>query len=132
MGRLVLHSPYGPLHSAQEPTDSPTKSVHSVDLGTTRTSVEPGPGSWDLRTGAGWRHSDRRAVCGSAVGTISSVTTEQTARASTLRAQTRDAVRRGLARAIEAGKLPDAQEAREAAVEVSRPASPEHGALATN
>jgi arginyl-tRNA synthetase len=50
----------------------------------------------------------------------------------TLRAQARDAVRRGLASAIDAGRLPDVPEARETAIDVSRPASPDHGDLATN
>jgi arginyl-tRNA synthetase len=50
----------------------------------------------------------------------------------TLRAQARDAVARGLERAIDSGGLPDAPEARTAAVEVTRPANPEHGDLATN
>ena len=67
-----------------------------------------------------------------AVSTISSVTTEQAARAETLRAQARDAVRRALASAIDSGNLPDVEEARAVEVEVSRPANPEHGDLATN
>jgi arginyl-tRNA synthetase len=50
----------------------------------------------------------------------------------TLRAQAREAVRRGLASAIAAGRLPDTPEAHDAAIEVSRSASPEHGDLATN
>jgi arginyl-tRNA synthetase len=50
----------------------------------------------------------------------------------TLRAQARDAVRRGLDRAVATGKLPDSEDARSAWVEVSRPANPEHGDLATN
>jgi len=60
------------------------------------------------------------------------VTTQQAARAGTLRAQARNAVLRALDRAIESGALPDADEARSAEVEVSRPANPEHGDLATN
>ena len=50
----------------------------------------------------------------------------------TLRAQARAAVRRGLERAIQSGALPDAADARDAEVEVSRPANAEHGDLATN
>ena len=50
----------------------------------------------------------------------------------TLRTQAREAVRRGLAGAIASGRLPDAAGAAETAIEVSRPASPEHGDLATN
>jgi len=60
------------------------------------------------------------------------VTTEHAAEAGTLRARARDAVRRALDRAIDSGALPDASEARAADVEVSRPANPEHGDLATN
>ena len=60
------------------------------------------------------------------------MTTRPEVRPTTLRAQAREAVRRGLERAIETGRLPDAAEARAAAVEVSRPANPEHGDLATN
>jgi len=64
------------------------------------------------------------------------VTTEQAARSAarhgTLRARAREAVQGGLQRAIESGALPDAAEARAAEVEVSRPANPEHGDLATN
>ena len=50
----------------------------------------------------------------------------------TLRAQAGEAVRRGLVGAIASGRLPDAAGAAETAIEVSRPASPEHGDLATN
>ena len=50
----------------------------------------------------------------------------------TLRTQARDAVRRGLASAIASGRLPDATEASGTAIDVIRPASPEHGDLATN
>jgi arginyl-tRNA synthetase len=60
------------------------------------------------------------------------VTTKDAAARTTLRAQARAAVRRGLDRAIDAGKLSDSPEARAVAVEVSRPANPEHGDLATN
>ena len=67
-----------------------------------------------------------------AIGTISIVTTRQAERSATLRAQARDAVRRALDRAIDAGDLPDVAEARAAEVEVRRPASAEHGDLATN
>ena len=49
----------------------------------------------------------------------------------TLRSQARDAVRRALERAVSAGRLPDVAEA-QAEVEVSRPASAEHGDFATN
>ena len=41
-------------------------------------------------------------------------------------------MRRGLDRAIEAGTLSDSPEGRAVAIEVSRPANPEHGDLATN
>ena len=41
-------------------------------------------------------------------------------------------MRRGLDRAIEAGALSDSPEGRAVAIEVSRPANPEHGDLATN
>ena len=50
----------------------------------------------------------------------------------TLRGVARDAVRAGLQRAIESGRLPDVPEAREAEIEVTRPAKPEHGDFATN
>jgi arginyl-tRNA synthetase len=50
----------------------------------------------------------------------------------TLRASAREAVAAGLARAIDAGRLPEAAEARSAAVELSRPGNPEHGDLASN
>ncbi len=50
----------------------------------------------------------------------------------TLREAARIAVRQALDDAIERGTLPDAPEAREAAIEVMRPANPEHGDLATN
>jgi arginyl-tRNA synthetase len=51
---------------------------------------------------------------------------------STLRAGARAAVAAGLARAIDMGSLPDVPEAREAVVELSRPANPDHGDLASN
>ena len=60
------------------------------------------------------------------------MTTREAERQGTLRAQAREAVQRGLDRAIESGALSDAPEARAAEVEVSRPANPEHGDLATN
>jgi arginyl-tRNA synthetase len=60
------------------------------------------------------------------------VTTAREAKEGTLRAQARAAVRRGLQRAIQNGALPDAADARDAEVEVSRPANAEHGDLATN
>jgi arginyl-tRNA synthetase len=50
----------------------------------------------------------------------------------TLRSKTRDAVRRGLEHAIATRRLPDVPEARATEVEVSRPASTEHGDVATN
>jgi arginyl-tRNA synthetase len=50
----------------------------------------------------------------------------------TLRAAAREAVRAGLVRSIDAGALPDTPEARAVEVEVSRPANPEHGDLASN
>jgi arginyl-tRNA synthetase len=67
-----------------------------------------------------------------AVSTISKVTTKEAAARTTLRAQAREAVRRGLERAIDAGALSDSPEARAVAIEVNRPANPEHGDLATN
>jgi arginyl-tRNA synthetase len=66
------------------------------------------------------------------VSTILPVTTPSEADRTTLRAQGRAVVQRGLERAIAAGQLPDTAEARETSIEVSRPASPEHGDLATN
>src|SRR5262245_56000221 len=62
----------------------------------------------------------------------SGVTTEPGTQLPTLRAQARDAVRRALEASIAAGRLPDVAEARDVAVEVTRPASPEHGDLASN
>jgi arginyl-tRNA synthetase len=50
----------------------------------------------------------------------------------TLRGAAREAVRTALARAVETGRLPDVPEARAAEIEVSRPAKPEHGDLASN
>lgn len=55
-----------------------------------------------------------------------------TATGATLRAAARNAVEQALARAVQAGSLPDAPEARDAVIEVSRPANPEHGDLASN
>jgi len=60
------------------------------------------------------------------------VRTQDAAGATTLRARARDAVRRGLDAAVASGALPAAEETRAAIVEVSRPANPEHGDLATN
>ena len=60
------------------------------------------------------------------------MTTNQAAPATTLRWQARDAIRRALAQAITTRALPDVEEARSATIEVSRPAKPEHGDLATN
>ncbi|HUQ44626.1 MAG TPA: arginine--tRNA ligase [Candidatus Limnocylindria bacterium] len=59
-------------------------------------------------------------------------TTESGAENVTLRAGAREVVRSALARSIATGQLPDAPEARDVAVEVSRPANPEHGDLASN
>jgi arginyl-tRNA synthetase len=50
----------------------------------------------------------------------------------TLRGAAREAVSAALARAIESGALPDIPEARAVAIEVNRPAKPEHGDLAAN
>jgi arginyl-tRNA synthetase len=50
----------------------------------------------------------------------------------TLRRAARDAVQAALVRAIDSGAIADAAEARAAVVEVSRPANPEHGDLASN
>ncbi|MEO8273333.1 MAG: arginine--tRNA ligase [Chloroflexota bacterium] len=52
--------------------------------------------------------------------------------ARTLREAATEVVRAALDRAIETGGLPDVPEARAATIEVSRPAKPEHGDLATN
>ena len=52
--------------------------------------------------------------------------------ATTLRAGVGVAVAAALERAIATGALPDATEARSAAIEVSRPAKPEHGDFAAN
>ncbi|HET7182021.1 MAG TPA: arginine--tRNA ligase, partial [Candidatus Limnocylindrales bacterium] len=52
--------------------------------------------------------------------------------ATTLRASARAEVAAGLARAIDSGRLPDAAEARSAAIELSRPGNHEHGDLASN
>ena len=69
----------------------------------------------------------------SALATISDVTTtEETTAPGTLRDIAREAVRRGLAVAIASGVLPQLPEATAAEVDVSRPANPEHGDLATN
>jgi arginyl-tRNA synthetase len=50
----------------------------------------------------------------------------------TLRGAARQAVSAALTRAIESGALPDIPEARSVAIEVNRPAKPEHGDLAAN
>jgi arginyl-tRNA synthetase len=50
----------------------------------------------------------------------------------TLRAEARHAVSAALERSIATGRLPDSPEARDVAIEVSRPSSPEHGDLASN
>ena len=50
----------------------------------------------------------------------------------TLRGVARESVKAALERATATGKLPDSLEAREAAIEVSRPAKPEHGDFAAN
>jgi arginyl-tRNA synthetase len=71
-------------------------------------------------------------AAGVRLSTISNVTTDERRTTATLRAATRAAVRRGLERAIASGALPDLAEAHAAEVEVSRPASAEHGDLATN
>jgi arginyl-tRNA synthetase len=52
--------------------------------------------------------------------------------ARTLRESARMAVREALARATEAGRLPASAESHDVAVEVSRPANPDHGDLASN
>ena len=65
--------------------------------------------------------------------TIPDVTTTEKATApGTLRDAARDAVRRGLEAAIAGGALPALPDPDAAVVEVSRPANPEHGDLATN
>ena len=69
---------------------------------------------------------------GSSARYHSHVTTEETTRPGTLRDAARDAVRRGLATAIAGGALPALPDEAVAVVEVSRPANPEHGDLATN
>jgi arginyl-tRNA synthetase len=60
------------------------------------------------------------------------VTTESRSAPATLRELTRTLVRDALARAIDSGRLPDSPEARAVEVEVSRPANPDHGDLASN
>jgi arginyl-tRNA synthetase len=60
------------------------------------------------------------------------MTTETGRHTATLREATRLTVQAALARAIAYGRLADAPEARDVAVEVSRPANPEHGDLASN
>ena len=50
----------------------------------------------------------------------------------TLRGAAREAVRAALVRAIETSRLPDNPETQTAEIEVSRPAKPEHGDLASN
>jgi arginyl-tRNA synthetase len=60
------------------------------------------------------------------------VTNAPETRLPTLRTRAREEVRRALATATAAGRLPDVPEARDVAVEVSRPASPEHGDVASN
>jgi arginyl-tRNA synthetase len=60
------------------------------------------------------------------------VTNAPGTRLPTLRTQARDAVRRALADAIAGGRLPDVPATNEVGVEVSRPASPEHGDIASN
>ena len=59
-------------------------------------------------------------------------TTEGTTAPGTLRDVARDAVRRGLEAAIAGGALPALPDPEAAVVEVSRPANPDHGDLATN
>jgi arginyl-tRNA synthetase len=58
--------------------------------------------------------------------------TTQAATPGTLRNVAQDAVRRGLEAAIASGALPAPPDPAAAAIEVSRPANPEHGDLATN
>ncbi|HEX3265921.1 MAG TPA: arginine--tRNA ligase [Candidatus Limnocylindrales bacterium] len=60
------------------------------------------------------------------------MTTEGRGAPATLREAARSLVRDALARAIDSGELPDSPEARSVEVEVSRPANPEHGDLASN
>ncbi len=61
------------------------------------------------------------------------MTADQARRATlTLRATAHDAVRAALDRAVDTGALPDMPETRSVAIEVSRPAKPEHGDLASN
>jgi arginyl-tRNA synthetase len=58
--------------------------------------------------------------------------TRDPAMPATLRQSARDAVASALARAIDSGQLPDSPEARAVKIEVSRPANPEHGDVASN
>ncbi len=93
-------------------------SVRSVDQGPPRV----------LRPGGTFGRGDREPLA-----TISRVTTtERSTPTHTLRDAAREAVRRGLAAAVASGRLPDAPETHTAEIEVSRPANPEHGDLATN
>ena len=55
-----------------------------------------------------------------------------TGKVATLRGIARAAVEQALGKAIATGALPDADEARSAEIEVSRPAKPEHGDFASN
>jgi arginyl-tRNA synthetase len=101
--------------------------VLSVDLSA--------PGSWVRVVPPGHPSGGGPAARGRApsVSTIPRVkTTGLPTTAPTLRAAVRETLRRALDRAIAAGRLPDVPEARAAEVEVTRPANPEHGDLATN
>jgi arginyl-tRNA synthetase len=60
------------------------------------------------------------------------VTATPEARLPTLRTRAREEVRRALANAIASGPLPDVPATSDVVVEVSRPASPEHGDIASN
>src|SRR6185503_1627054 len=132
IGRLVLRQARKPHPSIQDPCSPPSKSLRLSEhrgapgANRVRTGVPSGPGP--VR---GARRHRRR--CRGRRQYHARVTTNGSSGAlGTLRAAAREAVSAALGRAIDAGRLPDAPEARGVAVEVSRPANPEHGDLATN
>ena len=128
MERLVLLNTYGPH---QTPPDL-HRSAHEIGAFCRLTAGAGSSSTPDLRPGAPRRYRGGQARPG-LLGTISDVTTtEETSAPGTLRDIARDAVRRGLEAAVASGALPALPDPAVAAVEVSRPANPEHGDLATN